>query len=178
MNHRAGTNIPALTRQLMGLLTSLIERQTALHAAIADKLSAMRRASVPDMLDASSREGQIVDEILKLDQGRVETAAALAQLLKMPTVGAATTVSLRAIAARLDPANGAQLLQLATSLREKMLSVAKANRVVELVCKEMLAHFKTLFASLIQPETPNQTYSPAGAVDPRGHGALVLDAVV
>jgi hypothetical protein len=61
-------------------------------------------------------------------------------------------------------------------LREEMLKLAETNRVVELVCREMLAHFKMLFSAMVQSEEDGPTYSPTGEMGP-SKGTRVFDAV-
>lgn len=159
---------------LARLLDQLIARHEALHTVIADKLEAMRRSDVPAMLEASAREAAVADEILKLDQQRAAVATDLAARMQWP---ASVTVRIRALAARLEPAAAKRLIDRADVLREKMLSVARANRVVELVCKQMLRHMKAVFADLVQPDEANKTYSAGGAVD-RPAGPQVFNTVV
>ena len=57
-----------------------------------------------------------------------------------------------------------------------MLKVAEANRVVEMVCREMLNHFKNVFSAFTQDDEGAQTYSRGGAVE-AGMSVKVLDAV-
>lgn len=159
---------------LMRLLDLLIVRHEALHTVIADKLEAMRRSNVPAMLEASAREAAVADEILKLDQQRAAVATDLARRMQWP---ANVTVRIRALAARLEPAAAKKLIDRADVLREKMLSVARANRVVELVCKQMLQHMKAVFADLVQPDDSNKTYSAGGGVE-RPAGPQVFNTVV
>lgn len=171
-------NIPMPTSQsvdaLAQLLDQLIARHEALHTVIADKLEAMRRSNVSAMLEASAREATVADEILKLDQQRAAVATDLATRMQWP---ANVTVRIRALAARLEPAMAKKLIDRADVLREKMLAVARANRVVELVCKQMLQHMKAVFADLVQPDESNKTYSAGGGVE-RPAGPQVFNTVV
>lgn len=171
-------NIPMPASQsvdaLVRLLDQLIARHETLHTVIADKLEAMRRSNVPAMLEASAREAAVSDEILKLDQQRAAVATDLATRMQWP---ANVTVRVRALASRLEPAAAKKLIDRADVLREKMLAVARANRVVELVCKQMLQHMKAVFADLVQPDEANKTYSAGGAVD-RPAGPQVFNTVV
>ncbi|GJQ27980.1 MAG: hypothetical protein HBSAPP02_30120 [Phycisphaerae bacterium] len=159
---------------LARLLDQLIARHEALHTVIADKLESMRRSDVPAMLEASAREAAMTDEILKLDQQRAAVATDLATRMQWP---ANVTVRIRALAARLEPAAAKKLIDRADVLREKMLAVARANRVVELVCKQMLQHMKAVFADLVHPDDSNRTYSAGGGVE-RPAGPQVFNTVV
>lgn len=171
-------NIPMPASQsvdaLVRLLDQLIARHETLHTVIADKLEAMRRSNVPAMLEASAREAAVSDDILKLDQQRAAVATDLATRMQWP---ANVTVRVRALAARLEPAAAKKLIDRADVLREKMLAVARANRVVELVCKQMLQHMKAVFTDLVQPDDSNKTYSAGGGVE-RPAGPQVFNTVV
>jgi len=171
-------NIPMPASQsvdaLVRLLDQLIARHETLHTVIADKLEAMRRSNVPAMLEASAREAAVADEILKLDQQRAAVATDLATRMQWP---ANVTVRVRALAARLEPAAAKKLIDRADVLREKMLAVARANRVVELVCKQMLQHMKVVFTDLVQPDDSNKTYSSGGGVE-RPAGPQMFNTVV
>ncbi|MBK8267497.1 MAG: hypothetical protein IPK83_04010 [Planctomycetes bacterium] len=48
--------------------------------------------------------------------------------------------------------------------------------MVDLVCREMMAHFKTLFSAMTRDEEAPKTYSHRGAIESRGQ-VTVLDAV-
>jgi len=170
-------------RQLADLLERLIERQEALHAAIRGKLEAMRRSDVEAMLSAAKREREAVTAVQALDDQRRDlvskrhlalTAEGGCATVMPPT--AARSVTLRELTTRLAPDEREGLLKLAAKLRDKMLAVGESNRVVELVCREMLAHFKTLFAAMVRDDREPITYRAMGETRPAS-GARVLDAV-
>lgn len=165
--------------QLEGLLERLIEKQGAISATIRAKLEAMRRLDVDGMLAAARVEQELAAAVGKLDDERRELVGTLASEMRMPSAGG-QNVSLRALAARLPQAGGERLLRLAAQLRERMLAVGEANRVVELVCREMMVHFKVLFAAMVRQDGETLTYSPVrmGGEPGRAGGARLLDAVV
>jgi hypothetical protein len=165
-------------RQLAELLERLIERHDALHAALRSKLEAMRRSDVDAMLAASRREREIVAAVQAGDGQRRELVSSLYAAL-MPERRDrpdAREVTLRELAARVAPDQREELSRLAARLRDRMLVVGEANRAVELVCREMLAHFKSLFAAMVCDGRENNTYRGHGAPRPVA-GARVLDAV-
>lgn len=165
-----------LIESLVSILEALIERQGALHGVVRAKLDAMRRADTEQMMQLSHREGGIASEINELEKRRGDHAASLASAMMPPLPGGDPSLSLRMLARRLDDEPGARLTRLGETLREKMLQTAEANRVVELVSREMLAHFNNLFSVFTQDENEPRTYSRGGAMEDRT-GVKVLDAV-
>ncbi len=168
--------VTMLTGELAELIKRLINIQIALRAVVQEKLEAMRRSDTDAMLRAARREGDMAAEVTALDEKRVDVVSRLCTALEMPVVHAKRAVSLRALSELLDPASSRILANLANRLREEMLKLAEANRVVELVSREMLAYFKTLFSAMVQDEEDASTYSSAGEVGPTA-GARVLDAI-
>jgi len=162
--------------ELISMLRQLVELQEQLHGAIREKLAAMRRCDPDEMMAAAQREGELVAQVTAIDERRKKTVEGLCCSLDMPKAAAIEYVTLRALAARLDAKLRGPLLQMGQALRERMLKVAESNRVVEMVCREMLSHFKTLFSAFMQNEDGPQTYSSRGAAD-AGSGLKVLDAV-
>lgn len=158
---------------LFGELTAL---QESLHGVITIKLEAMRRSDVDGMLAASHREGELAAKAEQLDETRKQIVTRICLVLGIAPEAGGRPVRLSSILSRLDPSLRPRLAQLAAALRERMLKVAEANRVVELVCREMLAHFKALFAAMTQDEENVEVYSAAGGATRTG-GPRVLDAV-
>jgi hypothetical protein len=165
-----------LTEELTALIEQLIDRQIVLQGVVQEKKEAMRRCDVDGMLRASRQEGDLTAAVSALDRRRLEIVTQLCRLMNFPRKTDIKAVTLRMLAARLDPPNGARLTGLADRLREEMLKVAEANRVIELVCREMMAYFKAIFAAMVESEHDAPTYSPAGEVGPAA-GARVLEAV-
>lgn len=166
---------PAI-RDLAALLTELVALQESVHAVISIKLESMRRADVEGMLAAAHREGELTSKIAEIDIRRKQIVGQLCTALGLPATERGRPIRMSTIAHRLDRAACDHLLHIAQTLRERMLKVAEINRVVELVSREMLAHFKTLFSAMVLDQETPGTYSAIGGVD-RGSGSLVLDAV-
>ncbi len=166
----------AITAELAGLLDRLIGLQNELHAVIDEKLDAMRRSHADDMMAAAQREGKICSRISTLDERRREIVTALCKCTGLVVPAGVQQVSLRTLAVALDEAERKALLEAGQTLREKMLQVAEANRVVELVSREMLSHFKELFTAFTQDDDSRPTYSRGGSLE-AGEGVKVLDAV-
>ena len=168
--------VTMLTGELTELIKQLINIQIALRAVVQEKLDAMRRSDTDAMLRAARREGDMAAEVSALDEKRGDIVSRLCTALEMPAVHDGIAVPLRALTEVLEPESARPLANLANRLREEMLKLAEANKVVELVSREMLAHFKTLFSAMVQDEDDAPTYSAAGEVGPAA-GARVLDAI-
>jgi len=168
--------VTMLTGELAELIKQLINIQIALRAVVREKLDAMRRSDTDGMLKAARREGDMAAEVSALDEKRSDIVSRLCAALEMPAIHDGAAVPLRALTEVLEPESASVLANLANRLREEMLKLAEANRVVELVSREMLAHFKTLFSAMVQDDDDAPTYSAAGEVGPAA-GARVLDAI-
>lgn len=163
-----------LTDELAARLQELISVQERLILVLRDKREAMRRANVEGILAATRAERDLVQDVTRSDDARRDVVAKLCAAIGL--VGVNRTISLRALVARLDPPTRERLLRLAGTLRERMLAVGESNRVIELVCREMMVHFKTMFSAMVQDPSEPQTYRVGGDVG-RAPGSRVLDAV-
>ena len=166
----------ALVGELAAQLQKMIGLQERLHEVIREKLEAMRRCDTEHMLSATGREGEIAAQISALNDRRTETAGRMCDALGIQRPPAVAPVTLRFLAGRLDSGFRQRLVELGDELRDCMLKVAEANRVVEMVSREMLAHFKDLFAAFTRAEDGPQTYSRGGAME-HATGTQVLDSV-
>ncbi len=165
-----------LIGELIALIEQLVDKQTALQTVISAKLEAMRRCDPEGMFAASRREGDLTAEVSVLERRRQEVVSRLCPALGLPVEKSAGAMTLRTLIPELDPQAGKRLVRAADRLRGEMLKLAEANRVVDIVCRQMMAHFKSLFAAMVQPETDASTYSSVGEVGLPA-GARVLDAV-
>jgi hypothetical protein len=165
-----------LTDELAAVVEQLADLQVSLHAIIQEKLGAMRRADTEAMLSVAGREGKMASQGAELDNRRRQVVSKLCQALGIPAGQDDGGITLRILAQRLDPAARDRLTKPADRLRDEMLKLAEANHVVELVSREMLTHFKTMFSAIMQDEDDAPTYSADGEVGPAA-GARVLDAV-
>ncbi len=161
--------------RLARLIERLIASQEELLGVIHEKLEAMRRCEPQGMIAASRREGEVTATALELDEERRRVVGTLCNELGVKHGGGIGMVTLRALAKRLDSQAGAELVRLGDELRRRMVKVAEANRVVELVSREMLAHFKNMFAAFACDEQSPRTYSRGGNLETRLE-ARVLDA--
>jgi hypothetical protein len=170
----SNTSRPA--EELTALIERLADKQAELRAAVQAKLETMRRCDVEGMMTASRREAVLTAEAAALDQRRQEVVSRLCAALALPKGTNARRVTLRTLIPKLELAAAKRLAKAAERLRAEMLKLAEANRVVDLVCREMMVHFKALFTAMVQSESDPSTYSRGGEVDPAA-GARVLDAV-
>jgi hypothetical protein len=171
---KGGTN--ELADELEALFDQLIERQVVLHSLAREKLAAMRRADVNGMLAIARRESEEAIRTAELDRQREDVVTRLGFKFGISPGIRGTGVTLRQLLEHLEPEARRRLVLLADRLRTGMLKLAEANRVVELVCREMLAHFKAVFTAMMRDDETPPTYSAAGeigsAVRPRVFDAL------
>lgn len=167
-----GKAIQEWTEQLENVLREMLAGQEKMLQVIKLKHEAMRSSDVAGMLQVSADEGTLASAILSIDKIRLDITARLSVLLKLGPA----PVTIRSIASRLPAEAANRLLSVAAALRERMLKVAEANRVVELVCQRMLAHFKEIFSVVAQGADAPPTYTPSGNRNKQIE-AMVLDAV-
>lgn len=165
-----------VTSPLHESIDRLIALQDGLHAAIRAKLEAMRRLDTRAMGEAARQEAALAAEAGRLDAVRRQQVGALCEVLGIPRPSSVDHITLSLLCRHLPADLARDLWQRGQTLRERMLSVAEANRVVELVTREMMLHFKTLFAAFVADDEAQWVYSRAGAIEAVGSTA-VLDAV-
>jgi len=167
-------SLSSMIRELANILDGLIRRHEEMHAVIRAKLESMRLGDVDGMLAGARRERDLTEAVSRLSEERIRVVTAAAKVLNLPVPP--TAISVRMLAARLEPAERGELLGRAHSLREWMVAVGEANRTVEYVCREMLMHFKTVFTSIVRGGDTPVTYQRDG--DLNGYsGVQVLDAL-
>ena len=170
-------SVEQVAKELAGVLEQHTALLASLHATVGEKLDAMRRADADRMVTASAREGELSGRITKLDRRRHTIVSELCGLVDFPPVRNPSDITLRALAERLEPAIRQRLMKLAATLRDKMLAVAEANQVVELVSHAMSDYFKELFSIIARDDESPTTYSSRGRSSEQGN-VRVLDAVV
>lgn len=165
-----------MVNELCGVLERLVELQEALHRVIRRKLDVMRTSDPTEIMRICAEEADLAAQCANFDAARCRLVADLCEVAGMSRPSQPERVTLRALTQALGVEGRERLLSLGESLRMKMLMVAESNRTVELVCREMLAHFKQIFAAFATPDEQTGTYSDTGARR-AGNGAAVLDAV-
>src|SRR5690606_17571687 len=128
------TQIADMANEMAGVLRQLADLQDRILIAVQMKLEAMRRCDVEGMTAAAHHEGELAAQVAALDKRRCWLGVELGKLVGMPIPPRAENVSLRSLCARLKGDAQSTLMTLGDALRMKMLKVAEANRVVELVC--------------------------------------------
>ncbi len=161
---------------LIGAMSQLVDLQKVLEEAVREKLAAMRRCDSDGMMAAAAREGELTLKIRTLDDKRRDISTSLADALNIPIPADISNLTLRVLASHLDEEGHSRVMKIGQALRERMLRVAEANRVVEIVCREMMAHFRTIFTAFTRDGETSRNYSRGGQVEP-GVATQVLDAV-
>jgi len=157
---------------LRDLLLALIRAQTDLHDVLRSKLHAMRRADIGGMQAAAADEAALLEECGRID---LQRHALITRLAARDAVRPGRLVRMSDLLPFITEPLRGELVTLTRTLRERMLAVAEANRVVMLVSREMHDHFRTLFSSMIQAVSEPAGYRADGRIETRE--ACVLDAV-
>lgn len=165
-----------MVNELCGVLERLVELQDAIHRVIRRKLDVMRTSDPTEIMRVCAEEAELAAQSANLDAARRRLVGDLCEIAGMPRPSQPERVTLRALTQALPVDGRERLLSLGEALRMRMLKVAESNRTVELVCREMLAHFKQLFSAFTTPDEETGTYSGTGTRH-AAKGAAVLDAV-
>ena len=168
--------ISVLVDELAGVLERLCKIQSLVNTAVREKLDAMRRAEVVEITARAHREGELAAQTAELDKSRRDVVARLCKALGISAVEEGREISLRSLVRRLAPPHRDRLAALANDLRERMIKTAESNRVVEIVCHEMMTHFKAVFEAMTSVAAESGVYGARGR---RAHSGepLALDAV-
>jgi hypothetical protein len=162
--------------ELCGVLERLAELQQRLYDTILRKLDVMKTSDPHEIIRICSDEADLAAQAANLDAARRRLVGDLCETAGIPRPSQPERITLRALGQAVDIEGRERMLSLGETLRMQMLKVAEANRTVELVCREMLAHFKRMFAAFATPVNDDRTYSDKGARR-KATGAGVLDAV-
>lgn len=170
------SDLSAMVNELSGLLSQLSELQSVMNVAVRDKLEAMRRADVNEIARRSRREADLAARIIEVDRTRRGVVSRICAGLGIAATEGGREITLRSLIKQLPEVNRDKLAALANVLRERMLATAESNRVVEIVCHEMMSHFKAVFAAMTNAASERGIYGEKGGRPPSGE-PLVLDAV-
>lgn len=173
---KQGNDMTALVNELGGLLKQLADLQLVMNTAVRDKLEAMRRADMSEIARRSRREADLAAQIVEVDRTRRAVVVRICTALSIAATEGGREITLRTLIKRLPANDHDKLSSLANVLRERMLATAESNRVVEIVCHEMMSHFKAVFAAMTNAATERGIYGEKGGRPPSGE-PLVLDAV-
>ncbi len=161
-------------------LATVLDRMIAMHelqqGILRRKLDAMRTSDPDQIAQICHEESDIAGALSELDMKRRRLVADICEALGMARPDKPERITLRSLVRAMPSTLQHRLLALGEELRMNMLKVAEINRTVELVCREMLKHFKVLFSAFAQSDG-NDTYGDTGSRRTNAN-AGVLDAVV
>jgi hypothetical protein len=163
---------------LTGLLT-LLDRLERMHRdlleVIRDKIERMRASDLDGMRDCIAREATLVQAITEQEGLRRQLMVSMGQEMGIAP-HQARAMHVRELARRIDPSRREPLLAAAERLRGTVARVAEANRVAGLIAREILRHFRHVFAAMTCLESGPGGYTPRGYRQTTANQAL-LDAV-
>ncbi len=155
---------PRQLKELVRLLQSLTVLHEGLLEVIREKLSAMKRADLQAMRDATVREQTLVATIQEREGLRRQLMDAIGDELVLSR-RAARSISVSQLVKLIPVAPGRSLRAAADQLAQVMHKVAQSNRVAGATCREIVDHMKWVFAA-VRPAAE----APVGYA---GDGALV-----
>lgn len=173
---KQANDMTAMVNELAGMLKQLADLQSLVNVAVRDKLEAMRRADVNEIARRSRREAELSAQVVEVDKARRAVVGRICATLGVAATEGGREITLRSLIKKLPVADRDRLSALANVLRERMLATAESNRVVEIVCHEMMAHFKAVFSAMTSAASERGIYGERGGRAPSGE-PLVLDAV-
>ncbi len=136
--------------QTTALLT-LLERLAVLHDQLRDviceKVERMRTADIEGMRSCIDREAALVEQVTEQEGLRRQIMIAVGQSLGI-SPSRARSMNIRVLANRLAEPGGTRLLAAADRLRRVVAQVAERNRVAGLIAREILGHFRHVFAAM------------------------------
>jgi hypothetical protein len=163
---RPSTDQPAPRREadadvmaLRDLLADLIDVQNDMHSALEGQLDAMSRADIDGMQVAAAKITALSRRFELLDVQRQAVVSRLAR-----RGGRRDSVALSELIPCCPDSYREELSRLGTALRDRMLAVADAGRVSNLVCREMSAHFQSVFEAMTRAAAPSG-YSRDGRME-------------
>ncbi len=164
--------------RLTGLLT-LLDRLERMHRdlleVIRDKIEKMRSSNLDGMRDCITREATIVQEVAEQEGLRRQIMVSLGQEMGIAPYQA-RTMNVRELARQVEASRREPLLAAADRLRSTAAQVAEANRVAGLIAREILRHFRHVFAAMTCLESGPGGYTPRGQRQTAA-GQKLLDAV-
>lgn len=147
----------ALHDRLHELLTDLVGAHEALIVAASEHREALRTANTAGMTSAQVRVDAICRDIARLDSDRKQITAALA-----PEQPEAT---LSFLASQMPEPRRTSALELATKLRELIISARTEQRRLRAAADAMLSHMRGIVQQIQQGLNHAGTYGRAGRVD-------------
>lgn len=164
MSHNA---LQKRVAQLVTLLEEIRRLYEELGGVIQRKLEGMRRADTEAMASASNRERFLTGRLRERDGLRRQLMELIGDQLGLPAADA-RSMTVSDVASRVGEPLAGRLTALADSTRTLMQQTAEGNRLAGLVGKEMLGHFRQVYASLTSGASRNGVYSRSGRPETTG----------
>jgi hypothetical protein len=165
--------------QRVGQVVKVLGEMKRLHDELAvvvrQKLAAMRAADTDGMRSAVAREEFLARRIREQDGLRKQVLQLLGEQMGM-SAAQARAMTLSELAGRVNEPSRSQLLLLAATLRETVRETAECNRIVAVVSREMLKHFRQIYEVMAQASGTPGVYSWTGRAEVRP-GTAVFEAV-
>ncbi len=149
--------------ELSTQLAGLHEAMRKLAEVAREKLAALRAADAVALHRCAGREGELLSQVFRQQQGRNATIARLAQSLRLPDPGRAR---LAEVTANLPEPLASSLRARGVALREVAEELQRGNKIAAAVAHNLQEHLSGIFAELAGAAQESQVYGPQGQHEP------------
>lgn len=151
----ADTDAPAALESLLGEMIATHERMLTVAR---EHRAALARADSRAIQDCISRQATLVQTAAELDQRRKALALAIS-----PSTPATTIL---ALAQKLP--QPARALELASRLKQTLLTLQRENRILKTATEALLGHMDGLVQQVARALSQTRLYSPRGRIESPG----------
>lgn len=159
-------------KELTVLLTEMRQLHEGLLSAIQRKMAAIRSADEQGMHASSRRERELADRIREQEGLRRVLMERVGALLGVGPADA-RKMSMRALAERVEEPARSRLLVLGNELRGLASEVLRLNRIVALVSREMINHFRNVYGTITRGGVDREVYGRTGRTRETATPALI-----
>lgn len=152
---------PKRLKDLLKLLGGLQKLHEQLLELVQAKMDTMRRADISGMRELNERERTLAKRLQQREGLRCQLMDQIGNELGMPP-RTARAIPLSQMASRIPEPGRERLLDAAQRLRQVVAQVARGNRVVGVISREILNHLRWVFASVTPKEEKPVGYSVDG----------------
>lgn len=165
MSETATASTSAIALDISRILDQELDRLTALLALLKQEQQAIQRLSLSGLADTHATKLAVLNELQALEARRSETVGRLAEQWEVEP----DSLTLQAIAGRLDPQDAGRLLRRQDGLNATILAVRDAGSFTDLLLSSSIGFIEQCL-SLWRGGAALPIYSPAGMLQPAAAG--------
>jgi flagellar biosynthesis/type III secretory pathway chaperone len=161
MPPRDSGDVPASVRSLIALLGQHLEVHAAMLDCIDRKRQAIRQADLAMVNAISQQESPLLSRLTDLEQKR---AGLIRRLTGLLSPGAKAAMTVRQIAAAIEPARAKELLAVADELKALAQKVQRANSIVRDAAETLARHMAGVMQTVGSALSAARVYGRRGQV--------------